>query len=118
MDLSKIKICKKGLHNYFGNRYDQCKECKKLATSAWTKKNLQEKCASTVKYQTSKLRRTPPWLTKEHFVEMQKIYKSRPEGFHVDHIVPLQEENVSGLHVPWNLQILSSSKNSSKKNRF
>ena len=50
--------------------------------------------------------------------EMQEIYRNCPEGYEVDHIIPLQNKNVCGLHVPWNLQYLTAEDNRKKKNTF
>lgn len=70
------------------------------------------------KYKAAKLQRTPKWLTEEDYKDILRIYLECPKGYHVDHILPLQGELVSGLHVPNNLQYLPSVENISKSNKF
>lgn len=64
-----------------------------------------------------KLQATPKWLSKEQLEEIKAIYKNCPEGHHVDHILPLKGKNLSGLHVPWNLQYLPDIVNRMKSNK-
>lgn len=64
-----------------------------------------------------KLCATPMWLTKEQKQQIKDLYSKCPNGYHVDHIVPLKGQSVSGLHVPWNLQWLPGIVNKIKSNK-
>lgn len=68
---------------------------------------------------------TPNWLTELDHLILKEMYhlaviRSKALGmdFDVDHIIPLHGKNVSGLHVPSNLQLLPRKQNISKKNHF
>lgn len=69
--------------------------------------------------------RQPNWLSKTHksaikniYLECQKVTKETQILHHVDHIIPLNSKIVSGLHVPWNLQIIPASANIKKSNHL
>lgn len=58
---------------------------------------------------------TPIWATRQEIVA---FYENCPEGFHVDHIIPLKGKLVSGLHTLANLQYLPAKENMSKGNKY
>jgi hypothetical protein len=73
----------------------------------------------------SMINATPPWLSFiqkaliEEFYELAQARKMQTGiEIHVDHIIPLQGKGVRGLHVPWNLQLLTEKENCSKHNKM
>jgi len=90
-------------------------------------KNPGQVNAITAKRRAAKLLATPKWLTEDQFKEICEYYilakelqwlSDPTDPLEVDHIVPLRGKKVSGLHVPWNLQILPKSLNCSKNNKL
>ena len=67
------------------------------------------------KRKARKLQATPSWADLE---KIKEIYLNCPEGYQVDHIIPLQGKLVCGLHVENNLQYLTSEENRRKSNKF
>lgn len=82
-------------------------------------KNKDKRRLHQANRRAAKLNATPSWLTEDHAEEIKDIY-TEASGFSltVDHIIPLKGELVCGLHVPWNLQLLTRSENSAKGNRI
>ena len=68
---------------------------------------------------------TPAWTTKEmrrqirqKYLEAQELTKTTGIRYEVDHIIPLINDNVCGLHVPWNMQLLPKTDNLRKSNKL
>jgi hypothetical protein len=74
------------------------------------------------KRRAARLQRTPPWADlraiKAFYVEARRLSAATGVQHDVDHVVPLQGELVSGLHVETNLRIVTASENTRKRNRF
>ncbi len=86
--------------------------------------NLGKFANYSAKRRATKLQATPSWLTTAQLDEIKNYYslasaitKTSKISYHVDHIVPLQGKNVCGLHVPWNLQIITATDNVRKNNK-
>ena len=57
---------------------------------------------------------TPKWVDRSALMDFMA---SKPEGYHLDHILPLRGDNVCGLHVLENLQYIPADQNLAKSNK-
>lgn len=138
-EYSRAADCKDGHRNYCRvchNTYrkqwaDQNKEKRKISTDAyyWAHRdyylqknkewlqNNREQARSQVNARRARVKQaTPPWLD---ISTLLPIYKeAQILGLEVDHIIPINHPSICGLHVPWNLQLLTHEDNLSKGNRY
>lgn len=116
-----------------------CKKCNRIENQKYRKENSDVikayraqphvKASRTERSRIRKIVKTsnavPNWLTPEMKQQIRDIYihmrdcrAVTGEEYHVDHIIPLKGNNVCGLHVPWNLQVLPADVNESKSNNW
>ena len=100
-------------------------EEKRRARSDYKDRNVDVVRADTSVRKRRHREATPAWLTKEERLQMRELYVHARkltavtgERYVVDHIVPLRGESVCGLHVPWNLRVITQDENLKKSNKL
>lgn len=91
--------------------------------ASWKKEYKHKMCAYASKRRAFLLGATPPWADKQKiesiYEEAAMLNKLHPEmKYEVDHIIPLKNNLVCGLHTHDNMQILPAAENRAKKNLF
>ena len=106
-------------------KFEKAKHGSKMAIKRWKQVNKHKSNAYWAKRNAQKLQATPFWLNKSQLIEIENFYAkavllttSTGISHQVDHVVPLQGETVCGLHVPWNLQVITAAENAAKRNRY
>ena len=91
----------------------------------WLTRNPHVTRARAAKREAYKRAHTPKWLSvddkwviAEAYLLAQLRRAATGIDWHVDHVVPLRGKMVSGLHVPWNLQVIPAQDNWHKNNLF
>ena len=122
---SKREYYEKNRDSVIARSQARTAETVKLYKNKYKKKNP-ELYRALVNFRRRRFRdATPKWLTKEDKRAIRQLYidamtVSRITGtpYVVDHIIPLNGDAVSGLHVPWNLRVITREENLRKSNKL
>jgi len=96
-------------------------EAHRANASAWQRNNPAAAAAIGARKRAAKGRALPPWANRD---AIRKVYaeaaalRAQGHDVEVDHIIPLQGKNVSGLHVENNLRVIPALDNARKGNRL
>jgi len=104
--------------NYYENNFEKIMITRKI----YIENNLDKINVMRAKRRAAELRANVSWANQDKIKEFyaESIRRTKMTGIqhHVDHIVPLVNDHVCGLHNEFNLQVLTASENSSKRNKF
>lgn len=104
------------------NWYENNKEQHLTNSKAWYAANKHRKLETTTAREKRCVLATPIWadreLIKELYALAQKLTEQTGIPHEVDHVIPLQGRNVSGLHVETNLQVITATENRRKSNKY
>lgn len=88
----------------------------------WRQENPEKARAQVRLRQARQKNATPDWINPSEFIPIYWLAATKTEFFgikyEVDHIIPLSHENVCGLHVPWNLRVITAEDNRRKNNKL
>ena len=125
-------------HTYFAR--EDIKERARLKTREWAKANPDRKKAGDkafneanralvrsykAKRRAAERKAAPPWLTDTHreqiaffYIEADRLSTETGIPHEVDHIIPLQSGCACGLHVPWNLRVITRDENNRRPRKW
>jgi hypothetical protein len=102
--------------------YENNKEQHLANSKAWYEANKHRKLETTTAREKRCVLATPIWADRELIKELYALAKKLTEQtgipHEVDHVIPLQGRNVSGLHVETNLQVITATENRRKSNKY
>jgi hypothetical protein len=115
----------------------ECRPCRNKRFAPFYEKNREQQIERALTYNrqhraakrhrdmlryTRQLEATPAWIDLERirliYEDADYLTRISGEKYEVDHMHPLQHSKLCGLHVPWNLQVITKRANSSKGNRW
>ena len=101
------------------------KEGRAEKNNNWKKKNRGKANFWERQRELALLQRTPSWVLEDELFCIEEVYnlaalRTKVTGipWHVDHVIPLRGEKVSGLHVLSNLAVVPALYNIRKGNRY
>lgn len=130
---NKAEVVKERKHAWYQENREQViqsaatrpLQIKRVYQAAWKERNTVWVRADTKARRRKHRDATPKWLSQKQKSEIRQLYQiaitmtqTTGEQYVVDHIVPLRGESVCGLHVPWNLRVITQDENLKKSNKL